>query len=74
VAEAASAASRAAGKGAVRAVPLEEARRTLGPVADALAMDQVVIAARGAEVGWAARHPPFVADAASAFREWTARR
>jgi nucleoside-diphosphate-sugar epimerase len=72
VAEAAQAASRAAGKGAVRAVPLEEARKEMGPVADALAMDQVVVSARGREVGWAPRHPPFVQDAPNAFREWSA--
>jgi nucleoside-diphosphate-sugar epimerase len=72
VAEAASAASAAAGKGAVRAVPLEEARRTMGPMADALAMDQVVVSGRAPEVGWAPKHPPFLEDAANAFREWRA--
>jgi nucleoside-diphosphate-sugar epimerase len=72
VAEAAAAASRAAGKGGlVRAIPVEEARKTMGPMADALAMDQVVVSARGAEVGWAPRHPPFVTDAPNAFREWS---
>jgi nucleoside-diphosphate-sugar epimerase len=70
VEEAASAASRAAGQGAIRAIPVEEARKTMGPMADALAMDQVVISARGVEVGWKPRHPPFVADAPNAFREW----
>jgi nucleoside-diphosphate-sugar epimerase len=70
VSQAAGAASRAAGKGAVRAIPLEEARKTMGPMADALAMDQVVVSARGVEVGWTPRHPPFVDDAPSAFREW----
>ncbi|HET8542701.1 MAG TPA: NAD-dependent epimerase/dehydratase family protein [Anaeromyxobacter sp.] len=73
VAEAAAAASRAAGRGGVvRAIPVEEARRTMGPMADALAMDQVVVSARGAEVGWAPRRPPFPDDAPSAFREWSA--
>lgn len=73
VAEAAAAASRAAGKGgAVRAIPVEQARERMGPVADAFAMDQVVIGARGAEVGWTVRHPPFVTDAPNAFREWSA--
>jgi nucleoside-diphosphate-sugar epimerase len=72
VAEAASAASRAAGKGAVRAIPVEEARRTMGAMADTLAMDQVVVSARGVEVGWAPRHPPLVKDAPNAFREWQA--
>src|SRR5512138_3925175 len=71
IAEAAGAASRAAGKGgAVRAIPVEEARKTMGPMADALAMDQVVVSARRVEVGWAPRHPPFPQDAASAYREW----
>jgi len=73
VAEAAAAASRAAGKGgAVRAIPIEEARKTMGAMADAFAMDQVVVSARGVEVGWAPRHPPFVQDAPNAFREWRA--
>jgi hypothetical protein len=56
----------------VRAVPVEEARKTMGPMADALAMDQIVVAARGVEVGWAPRHPPFLQDAPNAFREWSA--
>ena len=69
--EAAAAASRAAGKGgAVKAIPLDQARTMMGPMADALAMDQVVKSARGAEVGWTPRHPPFVKDAESAYREW----
>ncbi|HUL58682.1 MAG TPA: NAD-dependent epimerase/dehydratase family protein [Anaeromyxobacteraceae bacterium] len=72
VREAAEAASRAAGKGATRAIPVEEARKTMGAMADALAMDQVVAAPRGAEVGWAPRHPPFVNDAPGAFREFRA--
>jgi len=72
VREAAEAASRAAGKGATRAVPVEEARKTMGPMADALAMDQVVASTRAPEVGWKPRHPPFPKDAASAFREFTA--
>ncbi len=72
LAEAARAASVAAGKGAIRSIPLEEARKGLGPMADALAMDQIVIAPRSAELGWATRHPPFVQDAPNAFREWRA--
>lgn len=73
VAEAAAAASRAAGKGgAVRAIPVAEARRSYGPVADALVMDQVVVSARAAEVGWAPRHPPFVEGAAETYRAWRA--
>jgi nucleoside-diphosphate-sugar epimerase len=72
VAEAAGAASRAAGKGgAVRGLPVEEARRTMGPMAYALTMEQVVVSARGVEVGWGPRHPPFPQDAPNAFREWS---
>jgi nucleoside-diphosphate-sugar epimerase len=71
VAEAAAAASHAAGSnGAVRAIPVEEARATFGPVADAFALDQVIVSTRGVEVGWAPKHPPFVKDAPNAFREW----
>ena len=71
VGEAAAAASRAAGKGgAVRAIPVEEARKSMGPMADAFAMDQVVVSARATEVGWAPRHAPFVQDAGRAFAEW----
>jgi nucleoside-diphosphate-sugar epimerase len=72
VAEAATAASRAAGKGAVNAIPLEAARQKMGPMADALALDQVIVSSRGAEVGWTPRHPPFPQAAQDAFREWRA--
>ncbi len=68
--DAARAASAAAGRGAVRTLPLEEARRQMGPMADALAMDQVVAAPRSASLGWKPHHPPFPSDAAAAFREW----
>lgn len=71
VSAAARAASEAAGKnGAVRSIPVEEARKTFGPVADALAMDQVVISTRSGELGWKPRHRSFVEDAPSAFEEW----
>jgi nucleoside-diphosphate-sugar epimerase len=71
VAEAAAAVSRAAGSGAVRSRSLEDARRELGPMADALALDQVVVSARAGEVGWKPRHPSLPLDAASAFHEWS---
>ena len=71
VAEAAAAVSRAAGSGAIRSIPLEDARREMGPMADALALDQVVISNRAAEVGWKPRHPPLLLDAVNAFREWS---
>jgi len=71
VESAAAAVSRAAGKGgATRAIPVEEARKAMGPMADALAGDQVVVSRRAAEVGWTPRHPPFSQDAAAALKEW----
>lgn len=71
VAELARAASAAAGRGGkVHAVPLEEARATMGPFADALALDQVVVSPRAKELGWAPEHPPFMESAGEVFREW----
>jgi nucleoside-diphosphate-sugar epimerase len=72
VAEMARALSEAAGaKGATRSVPLEEARKTMGPMADALATDQVVLAPRSAELGWKPSRPSFPEAAKVAFQEWT---
>ena len=72
VAEAARAASAAAaGKRGVVSVTLAKARATMGAVADALVMDQVVVSKRGQEVGWRPAHPPFPEAAAGAYREWT---
>lgn len=66
------AASEAAGAGGeTRSVPLAEAREELGPVADALCLDQVVAARRSAEVlGWSPRFPSFRDGAETAYREW----
>lgn len=72
-ADAARAASEAAGKGGkLRAMPLEEARARWGAMADALAMNQVVRTRRAAELGWRPAHPPFPAAAKAAFSEFTA--
>ncbi|MGC3999827.1 MAG: hypothetical protein QM767_21245 [Anaeromyxobacter sp.] len=60
----------AAAKGAVRSIPVEEARKTMGPMADALAFDQVVISARGVEVGWAPKRGPAVKDVGNLYREY----
>jgi nucleoside-diphosphate-sugar epimerase len=74
VIDAARAASAAAGRGgAVKSIPVAELRRTFGPMADALAMDQVVVSRRAGEVGWQPRRPSFVQEAGAAFREWSAR-
>ncbi len=70
VEDSARALSTALGKGPVRAIPVEEARKTMGPMADALAMDQVVVSARAREVGWAPRRGGFGQEAARTVREW----
>ncbi|HET9596531.1 MAG TPA: NAD-dependent epimerase/dehydratase family protein [Anaeromyxobacteraceae bacterium] len=70
IADAAAAACRAAGgSGEVRSKPLEEARKALGPMADALAMDQVVVAPRAASLGWKPRRASFLAVVAAAAAE-----
>jgi nucleoside-diphosphate-sugar epimerase len=65
------AASEAAGAGGeVRSRSLVEAREELGPVADALCLDQVVAAPRSrAELGWTPRYASFREGAAAAWRE-----
>ena len=71
LAEVARAASEAAGKGgATRSIPLAEARQTLGPFADCLALDQFVESRRAAELGWRPEHPNFLGEAAKAYLEW----
>jgi len=72
VADIARAANRAAGgDGSVRHWPVAEARATLGPMADALALDQVVGASRSERVlGFRPRVPGFLPYAAEAFREY----
>lgn len=70
VEDAARAVSEALGKGAVRAVPVEEARKAMGGMADAMAMDQVIATARAREVGWAPRRRSFGEEAVSTVREW----
>lgn len=73
LAEVARAASLAAGAGgAIRSLPLDEARTKMGPTADALALDQVVRSRRAAELGWEPRHAGFVADAPETYREMKA--
>jgi nucleoside-diphosphate-sugar epimerase len=65
------AASQAAGRGgATRSIPIEEARRTLGPYADALALDQIVESRRAADLGWRPEHPNFLGEADKAYQEW----
>jgi nucleoside-diphosphate-sugar epimerase len=72
VREIAEAASRAAGKdGKVSVVPLDKARSTMGPFADALALDQKVSSEKArTELDWRPRHEDFVAEAPQLFAQW----
>ncbi len=70
VADHAAAASRAAGKhGAVRSIPLAEAKETMGPFAAAMGVDQWVGSRRAQALGWKPRRP-FVESANEAFADW----
>jgi nucleoside-diphosphate-sugar epimerase len=70
----AAAASRAAGaKGAVRSIPLEEARRTLGPYGEALCIDQWVGSKRAEALGFKPK-PSFLQRATEAFADWQSTR
>ncbi len=63
--------SEAAGAGgAVRRIPLESARERMGPVADALALDQFLIAPASRELGWSPAHGTFAESVSSAYREF----
>ncbi len=75
VAAAARAASDAVGAGgAVRGIPLAEAREKLGPVADALALDQRLVTRRAGELGWEPEIRSFLDGAERAYRELKASR
>jgi nucleoside-diphosphate-sugar epimerase len=68
LAKAASLAAEADGK--TRSVPVEAARATLGPMADAVVMDQVVVTRRARDLGWKPARASFEDSARSAFEEW----
>jgi nucleoside-diphosphate-sugar epimerase len=71
VVDVARAASEAAGGGVeTRGVPVEEARESLGAVADALVLDQTLRTNRAEEVGWKPAHRSFVEGAGAAWREY----
>src|SRR5688572_20395827 len=64
-------ASEAAGAGGeTRSVPVEESRQTMGPVVDALLLDQTLVTHRVEEVGWSPAYQSFVAGAGAAWREY----
>jgi len=66
VRDVAEAASRAAGAhGEVETVPLEQARQTMGPLADALVLDQQISGERAQRVlGWRPQGPPVLEELA----------
>jgi nucleoside-diphosphate-sugar epimerase len=76
VREMAEAAARAAGKpGAVRFVPVEEAAKVMGDMAEALALDQHVDARKAVRLlGWQPRHGGFVDGVERYYAAWKASR
>lgn len=76
VREMAEAAARAAGKpGAVRFVPVEEAAKTMGDMAQALALDQHVDALKAVRLlGWQPRYDGFVDGVERYYAAWKASR
>ncbi|HEY8551329.1 MAG TPA: NAD-dependent epimerase/dehydratase family protein [Vicinamibacterales bacterium] len=54
----------------VRYMPVQEARARLGPVADALALDQVVRSPRAKEIGWAPTMRSVARNVPRLFEEW----
>ena len=58
----------------VRNVPIEEARTKMGPLADALALDQVVRSGRAHSLGWSPSLHSVSGNAARLLEEWRAAR
>lgn len=54
----------------IRHVPLAEARKKMGPYADALALDQIVRSPRARGLGWAPTLHSVAGNAARLFEEW----
>ena len=54
----------------IRHVPLAEARKKLGPYADALALDQIVRSPRARALGWTPTLTSVAGNAARLFEEW----
>ena len=54
----------------IRHVPLAEARKKMGPYADALALDQIVRSPRARALGWAPSLHSVAGNAARLFEEW----
>src|SRR4029453_9862581 len=58
----------------VRHVPMEEARTKMGPVAEALALDQVIRSPRARALGWNPTLHSVAGNAARLLEEWRASR
>ena len=54
----------------IRRVPLAEARKKMGPYADALALDQIVRSPRARALGWSPTLHSVSGNAARLFEEW----
>jgi nucleoside-diphosphate-sugar epimerase len=54
----------------IRHVPLAEARKKMGPYADALALDQIVRSPRARALGWSPTLHSVAGNAARLFEEW----
>jgi len=54
----------------IRRVPLAEARKKMGPYADALALDQIVRSPRARAIGWSPTLHSVSGNAARLFEEW----
>ena len=63
-------ASHAKTKPSIRHMPLAEARKKIGPFADALVLDQVVRSPRARALGWSPSLHSVAGNAARLFEEW----
>ena len=54
----------------IRRVPIEEARKKMGPLADALALDQVIRSPRARALGWSPSLHSVSGNVARLFEEW----
>ena len=69
-AEAASAAATGAGK--VESIPVEVAAKSMGPMAECLALDQHIDCQAARLLGWQPRHGGFMDDVVRYYRSWKA--
>jgi nucleoside-diphosphate-sugar epimerase len=58
------------GDPSIRHVPIAEARKKMGPYADALALDQIVRSPRARALGWTTTLHSVTANTAGLFEEW----